>query len=846
MSLAGIAIAIGTMVDMSIVFMENIVEALDEDKPGESRAQAVKRAAAEVAPAVITSVATTVVSFLPVFALTASEGKLFSPLAFTKTYALGVSAILAVVVLPAAAHLILRARVRAVSTEGSPWRRILRSLFRPAHLSDWVLVAAGLALTFWLMSPAGLLVVLVGAIDLAAPMLPERWREVPSWLKSAVAVVAVTVLLARDWMPLGVTTGFWRNLLFVGGVIGLLMAGFTLFQAFYPFILRWVLRHKVAFLSLPILVVVLGVTAWLGFDRTFGWLPRSVRLSGPAVTLTHAFPGFGREFMPPFDEGSYLYMPTTMPHASFGEALEMLRRMDAAIAAIPEVEEVVGKLGRADSPLDPAPVSMFETVIVYRPEYRVEPDGTRVRQWRDHIRSPADIWDEIVAAAQMPGLTSAPMLQPIATRIVMLQSGMRAPLGLKIRGPDLETIEAVGMRIEELLKRVPAIRPETVFADRIVGKPYIEIEIDREAIARHGLTIQQVQEVIQVALGGRMLTRTVEGRERYPVRVRYMREERDSIEALGRILVPVPNTEEQHQIPLSELTTIRYVRGPQVIKSEDGFLTGYVIFDRRPDVAEVEVVEQARDYLHRMIDEGELELPAGVPFPTFSGMYENQVRSEQRLKVLIPLAMMVIFLLLYLQFRSPLTTLLIYQSVGVTISGGFLLIWLYDQPWFLDFSVMGTPMRELFQVGTVNMSVAVWVGFIALLGIATDDGVVMATYLKQRFDAESPCSTAEVRVLVLEAAQRRVRPALMTTATTILALLPVVSSQGRGSDVMMPMAIPALGGMTLELITLFIVGIGTIKITRQPTDIGHYTTCTHTCPHRPTLFGVRTAVGRGA
>ena len=576
---------------------------------------------------------------------------------------------------------------------------------------------------------------------------------------------------------------------------------FRFFESAYPSLLRAILRHKLLFLVLPAAIFAFGMMAWLGFDRLFGFLPQAVRTTRPVAAVAHAFPGFGREYMPPFDEGSYLYMPTTMSHASIGEVLGMLSDMDAAIAQIPEVDRVVGKLGRADTALDPAPLAMIETVITYKPEFRVAEDGERIRQWRDHIRSPRDIWDAIVSAAERPGLTTAPTLMPINARIVMLQSGMRAPMGIKVHGPTLEAIEAFGLQLEEILQTVPAVRAETVFADRVVGKPYLEIDIDREAIGRYGLSIVDVQQVLQVALGGMTLTRTVEGRERYPVRVRYMREERDSIEALDHVSVPTPNGE---QIPLTQLAQIRYVRGPQMIKSEDTFLTSYVLFDRDRDVAEVEAVEQAQAAIESRIDSGELVVPAGVNFD-FSGSYENQLRSERSLMLLIPVALALVFILLYLQFHRVAVSAIIYSGVAVAVSGGFVLLWLYGQPWFLDFSVMGTSMRDLFQVGTVNMSVAVWIGFIALVGIATDDGVVISTYLKQRFEQEPPTTIEEVRARTLEAGVRRVRPCLMTTATTILALLPVITSQGRGSDVMVPMALPSVGGMTIELMTLFVV-----------------------------------------
>ncbi|MGB1016822.1 MAG: efflux RND transporter permease subunit, partial [Nannocystaceae bacterium] len=453
--------------------------------------------------------------------------------------------------------------------------------------------------------------------------------------------------------------------------------------------------------------------------------------------------------------------------------------------------------------LDPAPVSMIETVVTYKPEYRTTADGEQVRQWRSHIKSSKDIWQEIVKAAERPGLTSAPTLMPINARIVMLQSGMRAPMGVKVHGPTLEAIEAFGLELEAVLKGVPEVRAETVFADRVVGKPYLELDLNREAIGRYGLSIVEVQRVLQVALGGMTLTRTVEGRERYPVRVRYMREERDNIEALGRIFVP---TDKGEQIPLTQLAEIKYVRGPQVIKSEDTFLTSYVLFDRMAEVPEVEAVEAARDVLAAKIESGELVVPAGVSF-TFAGSYENQLRSEQRLLVLIPVALAFVFILLYLQFHRVATTIVIYSGVAVAVAGGFTLVWLYGQPWFLDTVILGTSMRDLFQVDTINMSVAVWIGFIALIGIATDDGVVISTYLKQEFERDPPTTRQAVRERTVLAGTRRVRPCLMTTATTILALLPVIASQGKGADIMVAMALPAVGGMGIELMTLFVVPV---------------------------------------
>jgi Cu(I)/Ag(I) efflux system membrane protein CusA/SilA len=395
------------------------------------------------------------------------------------------------------------------------------------------------------------------------------------------------------------------------------------------------------------------------------------------------------------------------------------------------------------------------------------------------------------------------MLQPISARIVMLQSGMRAAMGVKVNGPDLKTLEKVALEIERFLKQVPSVDPETVNADRIVGKPYLEIKVDRRAIARYGIKLHMVQKVIEFAIGGQRITTTVEGRERYPVRVRYMRELRDSIESIGKVLVAAPNGS---QIPLKQLAKIGYVRGPQVIKSEDTFLTGYVTFDKKPGFAEVDVVRQARKYLKKKISTGEFKVPKGVSY-LFAGSYENQVRSEKKLMVVLPVALFIIFMILYLQFRKILTTAMVFSGILVAFAGGFIMIWLYAQPWFLNFSIAGVDMRELFQVHPINLSVAIWVGFLALFGIATDNGVIVATYLEDSFRKNEVTTVEEIRELTVQAGVRRIRPALMTTATTILALLPVLTSSGRGSDIMVPMAIPSFGGMMMVLITVLLVPV---------------------------------------
>jgi Cu(I)/Ag(I) efflux system membrane protein CusA/SilA len=351
-----------------------------------------------------------------------------------------------------------------------------------------------------------------------------------------------------------------------------------------------------------------------------------------------------------------------------------------------------------------------------------------------------------------------------------------------------------------------------VLADRVIGKPFFEISIDREAIARYGLSIDAVSRVIEVAVGGKTVTLTVEGRERYPVRVRYQRELRDRFDTLEKILVPAPGG---LQVPLDQLASFDYVPGPQVIKSEDTFPVAYVVFDKRRGYSEVGVVEACRARLEKALRKGEWTLPGGVSY-RFAGSYENQVRSEKKLKVVLPLALLLIFLILYLQFRSAWVTVLVFSGVFVAWAGGFILIRLYGTGWFMNFSFAGIDFRELFQIHTMNLSVAVWVGFLALFGIATDNGVILATYLNQTFRKNRPRNVKEIRAAVVEASRRRIRPCLMTTATTLLALVPILTSTGRGSDVMVPMAIPSFGGMCVVIVSVFFVPVvyGAVHETR--------------------------------
>jgi Cu(I)/Ag(I) efflux system membrane protein CusA/SilA len=771
-ALSGIAIAIGTVVDVGIVLVESILGHLEPGQDRSERLEAVRRGTTEVGGAVMTAVVTTVLGFLPVFAMEGAEGKLFRPLAFTKTFALVASIVAGLVVLPALARLVL----------GSATSR-----------------RAG---TVW----AGRLV---------RPVL----------------VALTLVLLSRIWEPLGPErelAGLLFTVLFFGGAL----LAFRAVVAVYEPVLRWCLANKLLFLSAPTGLVLVGLCAWLGYPRVAGALVPGAGTEGRAdAWLGELFPGLGEEFMPPLDEGSFLLMPVTMSHASIGEALELMQLQDLRLRAIPEVDQVVGKIGRVESALDPAPVSMVETIITYLPEYRTGPDGERLRfahdastgefvrdgdgelvpdedgrpfrQWRDEVREPMDIWRLIEEAAAVPGMTTASMIQPIETRRIMLQTGLRAPMGVKVFGPDLDALEEAALAIEAALKEVPEVRAGTVLADRVVGKPYLEIDVDRRAIARYGLSVRAVQDVIEVAVGGRRVTTTVEGRERRPVLVRYPRERRDRVEELEQILVPAPGGV---QVPLGQLAEVRYTPGPQSIRSEDTFLTAHVLFDRRPEVAEVDAVEAASAHLARRIEEGALQLPAGVSY-RFAGEYENQQRAEARLRILLPLALLLIFLVLYLQFRSVATTALVFTAVFVAWSGGFVLLWLGSLPGFLDLELAGVDLRELFQLEPRNLSVAVWVGFLALFGIATDDGVLMATRIRQLVDERRPTDAAGVREAVVEAGRRRIRPCLMTTATTVLALIPVLTSTGRGSDVMVPMAIPSVGGMLVAIVTILVVPV---------------------------------------
>lgn len=804
-ALSGIAIAIGVMVDVGVVFVESIIRYMEMPEnrgitKGKALAGLIYKAVSEVSGAIVTAMITTIVSFLPVFAMQAQEGKMFSPLAYTKTYALASAFVLGLILLPTLAYFLFSVRIDS--------KMIRRGM-------NYVLIGMGVALCSIYGSIPALGLTAVGVNNLLA----GRWKnsKIANYVNIAIALLVALFYLSEEWLPMGPGRGLTVNVLFVAGCVAIILALLWALVIFYERILRWCLANRWKFMMIPVATVVCGFFIWRGV---------------------------GQEFMPSLNEGSFLLMPTSMPHAGIEQNLDYVEKLDKRLAAIPEVETAIGKWGRVNSALDPAPVQMFENTINYRPEYILDEDGRRARfrvdgdgafvlkdggtynpadgfrllpadslvadprgdyfrQWRPEIKNANDIWQQIVNVTHLPGLTSAPKLQPIEARLVMLSTGMRAPMGVKVYGPTLEDIEQGGKLIEQALKSSPSVIPSSVFYDRAVGAPYLEIKLNRESMARYGVAVGDLQEVLGAAVGGMALTRTVEGRERFPIRLRYARELRDSPEALSMLLVP---TATGAQVPLKELADIEYSRGAQMIQSENTFLVGYVIFDKLSGRAEVDVVHEAGAMLDAKVKSGELVLPKGVSYK-FAGNYEQQQRATDRLMIVVPLALLIVLLVLYFQFRTVTASLIHFSGVFVAFAGGFILLWLYGQPWFMNFSIAGENMRDLFQMHPINLSVAVWVGFIALFGVATDDGVLMGTYIHHVFLERDPRTRHDIREAVVEAGLKRVRPAAMTTATTLIALLPVLTSTGKGADIMVPMAIPTFGGMLIQSMTMFVVPV---------------------------------------
>jgi Cu(I)/Ag(I) efflux system membrane protein CusA/SilA len=759
MSLTGIAIAIGTMVDMGIVMTESIYAGLT-DRRGRPIREVVEEAATEVAPALVTAIATTVVSFLPILFLTDTEGKLFRPLAWTKTFALAAAAITGVLVVPVLCRLFLVTDEEKRDASRRAWR---------VRLAAWAPVL--------LAAPFGVLAARAEFLGLQP------------WLACAVAFgVALLVIrtLARERLrpieenPLS-----------------------AVLHRSYDRSLRWILSHKARFSVVPVAILLFGIVAAFG-GRVLTAPGRAVFGDGfgdarPVAWLERSFPGLGQEFMPPLDEGSLLYMPSLLPQAGLDETLGVMKRQNAAMKRVPEVAKVVGKLGRAESALDPAPVGMLETVVQLLPK----------DQWRPGLTK-EDLERELMGLVHTPGASegAGAWLQPIETRVIMLSAGIRAPLAVKLIGSPrglgtkegVRLLEDTARLIQEVIREVPGVAGPNV--ENIGAKPYLEIDVRRDRVGHYGLSLGDVQEAVRVAIGGMEVTRTLEGRERYSVRVAYSRELRDSVEAIRSVEVRGGGGV---RVPLAEVATIREEVGPAAVKTEDGRLRLHVTF-AAAGRDEGSVME---DVLRRVSDWRAEEVRAGRPDPVPEGVsvepagrYESQIRARERLLVLIPICLGVIFFLLYLNFRDWPTVLNVFAAAPVTIAGGLILLWAYPQIWDLLHAV-GLAARP--STGPIHLTVAVAVGFIALLGIATDDGVVMATYLKQSFGKRKVRGIEEIRDRVIEAGLRRARPCLMTTVTTILALAPILVSTGTGSDVAQPMAVPVVGGMIVELISLFIV-----------------------------------------
>ncbi|EXJ16163.1 efflux RND transporter permease subunit [Imhoffiella purpurea] len=695
MSLGGIAIAIGAMVDAAIVMIENAHKHLEryrhahgESPRGEAHWRVVGAAAAEVGPALFFSLLIITLSFLPVFALEAQEGRMFAPLAYTKTYAMAAAAGLSVTLVPVLMGYFIRGRIP--SEDRNPLNRALIWIYRP--LLRGVLAAPRATILVSILILASLLVPLQGVGGLLEPL---------KWPFQAVALVhkdagASSITRIEDWQ-----TGM--------------------------------------------------SDAWRGLTRD---------LPG----LRHLGTGLGSEFMPELDEGDLMYMPTTLPGLSIGKAQQLLQQTDRLIASIPEVKRVFGKIGRADTATDPAPLTMIETVIQLEPR----------SEWRPGLTLEGLI-EELDATLDIPGVTNA-WVMPIKTRIDMLATGIKTPVGIKVAGPNLDAIERIGRDIERALRDLPGTA--SAFSERVAGGRYIEIRPDRVAAARVGLNISDINALVAAAVGGVNVTQTVEGLERYPVNLRFPREERDDLLKLRALPVVTPTGA---QVPLSQIAAVEIVDGPPMLKSENARLNGWTFVDiRGVDIGTYVAAAQARV-------RDRVELPPGYSI-TWSGQYEYMLRVKERLTQVVPFTLLIIFVLLYLVFRRLGQVWLVMLSLPFALVGGFWLI-----------AVLG-----------YHLSVAVAVGFIALAGVATEFGVVMLVYLdnalNERRARNALHDTRDLEAAIMEGAVLRVRPKAMTVAVIIAGLLPIMIGHGTGSEVMRRIAAPMVGGMlTAPLLSLFVI-----------------------------------------
>ena len=696
MSLGGIAIAIGAMVDGAIVMIENAHKHLERYRQsyghpprGQEHWVVISKAASEVGPALFYSLLIITLSFLPVFTLEAQEGRLFAPLAYTKTYAMAASAGLAVTLVPVLMGYFIRGRIPREET--NPLNRFLIWIYRP--LLSGVLAAPRVIILVSILVVFSLLIPIYGVGGLLEPL---KW-------------------------PLQ--------------IVGLV-------QSDGP--------HKQA------LATVDGWQAAL----VRGW--REGTRGIPLLEDLDA--GLGSEFMPELYEGDLMYMPTTLPGLSIGKARELLQQTDRLIATLPEVERVFGKIGRADTATDPAPLTMIETLIQLKPE----------SEWR-----PGMTVDKLIAeldrTVNFPGVTNA-WVMPIKTRIDMLATGIKTPVGIKIAGPDLKEIERIGKDIERAVLQVPGTA--SAFSERVAGGRYVEIVPDRVEAARVGLNIQDINQVVAAAVGGINITETVEGLERYPVNLRFPRERRNDLVKLRELPLVTPTGA---QVPLGQIAEVKIVDGPPMLKSENARLNGWTFVDiRGVDVGTY--VRQARAAVRDQV-----QLPPGYSI-TWSGQYEYMIRAQERLTQVVPFTLIIIFTLLYLTFRHTGEALLVMLSLPFALVGGF---------WFV------------YLLG-YNLSVAVAVGFIALTGVAAEFGVIMLVYLDNALKGAAEDgklnNVADLKAVIMEGAVMRVRPKAMTVAVIIAGLLPIMIGHGTGSEVMRRIAAPMVGGMiTAPLLSLFVI-----------------------------------------
>lgn len=736
MSLAGIAIAIGTMVDMGIIILENIYDGLAEweaeGSPGGPRRRLVviREAAAEVVPAVITAVSTTIVSFLPVFFLTGRDHRLFAPLAWTKTFALTSSLIVAVIVVPMLCRVFLKSS-------------------RPSYLKT--------------MSAA------VGGGVLGAVLCLFVWgTHITFW--TSLSLLWSTVASAI----VGFAIGWWMTREKIRPMEENPVSRFVLW--IYAGRLRLALNRKLLMLSFPMMIFVVGLGAWIGLptvlrpaETVVTWLGADLNDVPGYVDLKHTFTGLKTDDWIALDEGSWFYMPSLYPAASFSQAMEVLQTQDVLIKQIPEVENVLGKIGRIDSALDPAPAAMVETYVMLKPR----------DQWRPGMTE-RKIWDEVNAVATLPGVTPASALQPIEGRVVMLQSGIKASMAIRVYGDDLKGLAKASLTVAEHLKTHHYVNAGTVSPDIVMGKPYYEFDVDREEAARYGMTTMMVNQVVAAGLGGVDVTTTVEGRERYPIQIRYERSVREKIDELGHVSVV---THTSDVVPLNRLAQVTTTWGPGAINSEDARLVAHVSFSPSGGAGDLETVAAVMDSLRTARENGDMEFPAGNFELQAVGSFQNQIEANQRLMWIVPTVILVNLLLHYLHFRNFPISLVVFSGIPFAAAGGMIAV-----------AVMG-----------VDMNTAMWVGFIALFGLAADDGIVMATYMRETLNRRTIRNVEDIRNAIYDAGLKRIRPCTMTTVTTLFALLPVLLSTGRGADVARAMALPVFGGMLIEPFTTFIV-----------------------------------------